>query len=626
MGSPLRNRVNTVQLSRLEIFLLLILTLFGLPMILLIPPGAGYDEEDHLVRVWELSAASFIPGQLPPQELRYPTVFRDFAYRQQGSAGIIDSDFWQSYARAALDEHGYVRREIDTKSVYSPALLLPQAVAMGLFGRLANLPALSAFYLCRLAGLLSYLVLAWLAVRQIPFGKWILLVLAVSPMALFQAATLTPDAISNGIGFLFIAGCLRLAQCQELGWSDVKNLILLIFLLFLAKLNLVPLVLLPFLLIPPAGFESRKLYVSLLAIAFALFLLEVAGWNWIASRNFNSLLLDEAHPNAQLLHMIGNPFAFLQTVLKDLWTNGMLYIQGWINGYGYYYWTPPQIVSFFFVVSQIAAIWMDSTAGKVDKKHRLIFLLVFMVGYVATIASLYISYTPVGADQVFGVQGRYFIPLALPPLLILASFPWRRTPALPSAKWGNILLVSTLSLNLLGIFLSFHVPCGSTFYQTGLCYRPLFKDFPSEVRASEPISNGKSLTQEIRVACDGLSEVRVLVRRSQAAAQGTTHFLLEDLSSTQVLLDTSIANDQIRAEDWLPIRFEPDWDSAGKQYRLEISSRNGSPDQGLQLFYTPQSEFNLGNSYENGQALEQDLLLQYGCVTGLRKLWMTGKP
>jgi hypothetical protein len=510
--------------------------------------------------------------------------------------------------------------------VYSPALLLPQAVAMGLFGRLANLPALSAFYLCRLAGLLSYLVLAWLAVRQIPFGKWILLVLAVSPMALFQAATLTPDAISNGIGFLFIAGCLRLAQCQELGWSDVKNLILLIFLLFLAKLNLVPLVLLPFLLIPPAGFESRKLYVSLLAIAFALFLLEVAGWNWIASRNFNSLLLDEAHPNAQLLHMIGNPFAFLQTVLKDLWTNGMLYIQGWINGYGYYYWTPPQIVSFFFVVSQIAAIWMDSTAGKVDKKHRLIFLLVFMVGYVATIASLYISYTPVGADQVFGVQGRYFIPLALPPLLILASFPWRRTPALPSAKWGNILLVSTLSLNLLGIFLSFHVPCGSTFYQTGLCYRPLFKDFPSEVRASEPISNGKSLTQEIRVACDGLSEVRVLVRRSQAAAQGTTHFLLEDLSSTQVLLDTSIANDQIRAEDWLPIRFEPDWDSAGKQYRLEISSRNGSPDQGLQLFYTPQSEFNLGNSYENGQALEQDLLLQYGCVAGLRKLWMTGKP
>jgi hypothetical protein len=128
------------------------------------------------------------------------------------------------------------------------------------------------------------------------------------------------------------------------------------------------------------------------------------------------------------------------------------------------------------------------------------------------------------------------------------------------------------------------------------------------------------------VACDGLSEIRVLIRPSKAAAQGTTRFLLEDGSGTQTLLDTSIANDQISAEDWLPIQFEPDWESAGKQYRLELSSMNEGTNQGLQLFYTPQSEFNLGNSYENGQALEQDLLLQYGCVTGLRKLWMTGKP
>ena len=626
MFSSAKDRMKNVHLSGVEIFLLLILSLFGLPMILLIPPGAGYDEEDHLVRVWELSASSVIPGQLSPQELRYPTVFRDFAYRQQGSAGVIDSEYWRSYARAALEEHGFVRREIDTKSVYSPGLLLPQAVAMGLFGRIADLPALPVFYLCRLAGLLSYLILAWLALRQMPFGKWILLALAVSPMSLFQAATITPDAISNGIGFLFIAGCLRLAQDREINERKARALILLISLLFLAKLNLIPLILLPFLLIPPSQFASRKLYSFVLAITFVLFLLEVAGWNWIASRNLNSLLLDEANPNAQLLHIISHPFAFLLTVLKDSLANGMLYMQGWINGYGYYYWTPPQIVSVLFVVSLIVVVWLDSTAGHVDKKYRLALLLIFTAGYIATIASLYISYTPVGAGQVFGVQGRYFIPLALPLLLILASLPGRRISALPAAKWVNILLISTLSLNLLGLFLSFHILCGSTFYQTGLCYRPLFKDFPSEVRASEPVSNGKSITQEIQVACDGLSEVRVLVQPSNAAPQGATRFLLEEGSGTQILLDTSIADNQIPAGDWLPIHFGPDWDSAGKQYRLEISGMNGSSDQGLQLFYTPQSEFNLGNSYENGQALEQDLILQYGCVTGLRKLWMTGKP
>src|SRR5687767_2886193 len=102
MFSSLKNRLKIAHVSRVEIFLLLILLLFGVPMIMLIPPGAGYDEEDHLVRVWELSAFSLIPGRMSPQELRYPIVFRDFAYRQQGSTGVISSEFWHRFTRTTL--------------------------------------------------------------------------------------------------------------------------------------------------------------------------------------------------------------------------------------------------------------------------------------------------------------------------------------------------------------------------------------------------------------------------------------------------------------------------------------------------------------------------------------------
>ena len=622
MFSSFRDRVKYIRLSTVEISLLLILLVFGLPMIVLIPPGAGYDEEDHLVRVWEVSALSFVPGELSPQELKYPIVFRDFAYRQQGSAGVIDADFWQTYTQAAVYQRGFVRREIDTKSVYSPALLLPQAIAMRIFGRSEVVSALAAFTLSRLAGLLSYLILMWLALRLMPFGKWIVLVLAVSPMALFQAATLTPDSISNGIGFLFIAGCLHLTKLPKIDWREMESLVVLIFLLFLAKLNLIPLILLPFLLITPSRFSSKRLYAFLLTITVVLFLLEVAGWNWIASRNFDSLLLEEANPGAQLLYILGHPFAFLQTVFKDFWVNGGAYFQGWINGYGYYYWTPPLTVSIFFLLSLIAAIFMDSTSEQIDKKWRVVFVLVFLAGYVATIASLYISYTPVGTDHVFGVQGRYFIPLALPLILIPAGISWKLKVFIPR-HWTVIFLAIALSLNLLGLFLSFHVPCGSTFYQTGLCYHPLFKDFPNEVRASAPISSELSLTQEMRVACNGFAEMRVLVMPSATSNQGMTRFILEDISGTQILLDTSVSHDQIRTEDWLSLRFEPDWSSAGKQYALKIS---GTTDQGLQFLYTPQSEFDLGNSYEDGQLLEEDIVLQYGCVTGWRKIWITDTP
>jgi hypothetical protein len=221
------------------------------------------------------------------------------------------------------------------------------------------------------------------------------------------------------------------------------------------------------------------------------------------------------------------------------------------------------------------------------------------------------------------VQGRYFLPLALPLFLAASSLLPGMKFAVLAQRWGMIFFSFALSLNLMGIFFSFHVACGSTFYQTGLCYRPLFRDFPSQVRASRSASSGMSLSQEIQVACNGLAEVRLFITPPRPGSQGTTRFLLKDSSSRQTLLDTSIANGQVETEDWYPLRFEPDWDSAGKQYTLMVL---GAANQGLHLLYTPQPEFNLGNSHENGKLLEEDLVLQHGCVTGLRKLWLTGKP
>ena len=610
--------------AKVESFFLLTLLIFGLVMIVLIPPGAGYDEEDHLIRVWELSAFSFIPGQMSPQELKYPTLFRDLAYRQQANSGIIDSDFWKRYARTPLYENGMVHRELKTKSVYSPALLLPQAMIMRL-GRSADLPALAVFYACRLAGLLSYLILVWLALRWAPFGKWILLVLALSPMALFQAATLTPDAISNGIGFLFIAGTLKLAQSKEMGWQEYGKLVLLLFLLFLAKVNLIVLILLPFLLIPPVRFTQKSIYAFLLGTTVILLLVEVVGWNLVATSRSNALLANNANAGAQVRYIVEHPFVFPAILLKDPFINGLTYLQGWINGYGYLYWSPPQIVSVLFLLSLAAVLLVDSTREQVSRKDRIVFILVFLAGYLVTAVPLYLTFTTVGLNQLLGMQGRYFIPLALLPALVLASLLVIKKITI-SSNWVITFLTVAISLNVLGIILAFYIPCGTTFYQTGLCYGPIYKDFTNETRLSPPISDQISFVQELKVSCDGFSELSVLLTPSIPGDQGTTRFTLQKTSSDQTLLDTSMMNSQVSAEDWYPLRFDPDWQSAGKEYILKILGTNTSPGQGLQVLYTPQSEFDLGNLYENGQLQKEDIVLQYGCVTGLRKIWLTSKP
>ncbi|MDQ3006715.1 MAG: DUF2142 domain-containing protein [Chloroflexota bacterium] len=621
----LKSMVNNVRISGVEILLLAILLAFGIPMLLLIPPGAGYDEEDHLVRVWEMSAFSFIPGQIPPQEMKYPKIFRDFSYRQRVS-GIIDADFRQEYYDASLYQFGSVSRDIDTKSVYSPALLLPQAVFMRYFGRPAHLSAITIFRMCRFASLLSYLILIWLAIRLIPFGKWILLVLAVTPMALFQASTISPDAISNGLGFLFIAGCLNLARSKEINWRECGALVLLILLLFLAKLNLVPLVLLPFLLITPARFTKNGTYPFLLAMTVLLFAVEIAGWNMVASRNLAPLMANDANLTAQLRHILGAPFIFLQTVIRDLITNGSVYFQGWINGYGYYHWTPPQLVSFFYILSLASATLIEPAPHADHRKFRIAFILTFVACYFATVLSIYTTFTPVGADEVLGVQGRYFIPLVLPLVLALGSIPWLKKETVLSQNWIIVFLSIALSLNILGIMLAFYVPCGTTYYQTGLCYQPLYKDFSPESHLSEPISNEVFVTQDVQVACNGLAELRVLLTPSSIENNTATRFVLEDPASNQNLLDTSATNDLILSETWHKLHFDPDWHSAGKKYILKIFSVDTPPGLGLRLRYSQQPQSELGSLYENGQLLQEHIVLQYGCITGLRKIWLTGKP
>ncbi len=268
---------------------------------------------------------------------------------------------------------------------------------------------------------------------------------------------------------------------------------------------------------------------------------------------------------------------------------------------------------------------MTSTREQVNRNYRIIFLLVFLAGYLATAVPLYLTFTTVGLNELLGVQGRYFVPLALLPVLALASILIPKRFVI-SSNWVIGLLAVTLAMNIGGIVLAFYVPCGTTFYQDGLCYRPPYKDLSNETRISPPITEQVSITQGIKVACNGFGEVRVLLNPSPSGDQGKTRFILQEVSSDQILVDTAIVNSQISADDWVPLKFKPDWQSAGKRYLLKILGTNASNGQGLKLLYTPQSEFNLGDLYENGQLQKEDLVLQYGCVTGLQKLWLTGKP
>jgi len=627
-------------ISAPERFVVLALLVFGGIACLGIPLSAGYDEETHFVRAWEMAHLYFVPNEQLGSKLPFPAIYWELSYRRQPLVEAVEPGQWSRYGSLKIDAHDYIYSNVVTRSVYSPLLLLPQALTLRYLGLRFQLPALAVYYACRLVGLLSYLVLCWAALRSLPFGKWLLAVLMVSPMALFQASSISADTISNGIGFLFLGASLGLAAREDLSWKHWWMLLGLIALLFMAKVNLLFLGLLPFLLIRPSRFRMKYGYALLVAAAILLFLIEVAGWNVVAYSHFTRML-EGASPTDQLRYILSAPLQFVRIIALDVWTNLPAYMQGWVGVYGYNYWPVPGLTYLLYPLAVIAALLVSSRQlghAALDAGSRLIgqgwariiLIGLFVVGFLLTIVSLYVAFTPVGSQYVAGVQGRYFTPVI--PLLLLGLVGLdRRNLSSVLARAGvhargianldstpaMLLACAALVLYTGGLILSYHVPCGSEYYQLGLCYQPEYKNWAPEAASSPPVSPTMTLTQEIVPSCNGMQQLLVWVNSPGSDPSGTTEFTLRAPYQGIDLVRKTFKNADIPENGWARLNFSPQWASQDNLYLLTIT---GSSPGGIRLGYSIRAEYMKGRLLENGNAVSQDVLFQYGCRAGLAAL------
>jgi len=609
----------TFKLSSPEIFLLISLSVFGFLTLWWLPLSAGYDEETHFVRVWQMSTFDFLPNKVDEAQTPFPSIYWNLSYRRQVIVKAVEPDFWGKYGNLSIDAWDY-NYGVKTRSVYSPVLLFPQAIVTRYTGRAFNLPALPVFYLTRLAGLLSYLLLTWFALRIIPYGKWLFALLALSPMALLQAVTISADTISNGIAFLFIAGILAIEQKEKIGWKEWWGIILLSILLFSAKINLVFLILLPLLLISPKRFKMKKGYLLLLGAIFTLFLIEGVGWSVIAYPRLGTTPKG-TNPVEQIRFIFSHPLFFIKTVATDIFTHISIRFKHWIALYGYDYWPVPKITYLFYGIALLTTLFSKrDEKTKPNQRQRIIFFSLFLLGYIATVVLMYLSFTPVENSSVIGVQGRYFT-VVMPLLFLSLVGMWK--PNQKIALWlkRGVIIFGILSLGsyITGLWLSYHVPCGSQYYQQGLCYQPNYKNFSPESNYSEPLSNNLKLTQEIVPECDGMTTVRIWVNTAESSLQNQTEFSFTDQDGSSLIREI-LKNEELPSSGWYSLSFQPEWESSQKIYILTLKAMNNLQKNGIKIAYSIRPEYPQGLLYENEEVSEQDIIFQYGCIAGRQKL------
>lgn len=410
--------------------------LFGGLLLARTPPFATQDEAFHWQRVLQIADGHLLADTLGPNSWGGPIdragylqmLYHIDRIQKHGPVDPVEAHALSGHLAAqppALEVVAF-----PSSASFAPLAYLPQAAAVAA-ARAAGLDPLGQMRAGRLGNLVVYGLMVAAILRALPAGRVAVLALALSPVALQSACSLSADPLNLTLPVLLLALVWRLRdRGTPLGRGEAAGLVALSAALGLLKLTMAPFAgAVLYLPAAVAGGTLRSRFALgglCLAVAVGIGVLWNAAYPFVPGPYWGT----GADPAAQIARLRADPLesarVFAATV-RD-WA-----VMWWRDGYGRYGGHPPPwhgyasdrwVLPAFWVLPALALCdgprWRDAgfAAGCLvpAPAYALLVLAAFWVGY-----------TPVGSATVDGIQGRYFLPMLALVLLGLAAAagPWR---------------------------------------------------------------------------------------------------------------------------------------------------------------------------------------------------------
>lgn len=429
---------------RLLVVLLGVGGVFGLLFALLTPPFASPDEATHLFRSYQLSEGRVFAERTEEGERlggRLPSSVSEDVGALDGGVGRS----WREIRSALGNPSGGPRVFVDFQNtaLYPPLTYAPQVVGVGI-GRLFGVSTVGLMYLARLANLAAFLALMAVAARRFPRSGWFPVVVAILPVTLFFAGSVSADVLSLALCALAVTEAIH----KDRPWS---------FLVVAVALGLSKP---PYFLVTLFGLavwfvQGRRRWQLPVGVA-AAFVLAAAWSRWAAHVfvPYRPLIAPDldVRPEDQLSHVLAHPFdlaaAFLATAVEDadMWLRQLL------GPWGRNIEAPMALVvaSLLLVAFvAVAAPWREHL--EVSRTLRTVAGALAVLTVLATIGAVYLYSNEVGADRIRLVYGRYGLPVL--PLVLLALPRPARVPGfadhprafdLTAAGLASLLLIVSL--------------------------------------------------------------------------------------------------------------------------------------------------------------------------------------
>ena len=404
----------------------------------LTPPFQNPDELAHVLRAEQLSQGGVIGtrfadprgvtagGRLDPGAERVYQVFEPLVFQPAHRA---TRTMFEAAAGIGWDGPPQLQHFTNTV-VYPPVLYLPAAAAIAV-GHAAQLSVMRTLHLARLAGGIVAVALGTLAVALAGGAAPLLFALLSLPMTLSLMAAVSQDALLLPVAALAAALLLRLRSTGGGGMLAAASLCL--ALVGAARPAYLPVAALP-LLGPALRPGTRWLAAALVAAA-------ILAWAGLAAATTLVNLSDSglADPAAQIARLLADPVLVLHVALGTLRTHGQRLLESFLGRLGWLDLVLPAWLRDLALAGLVLGALTSS--APVRRGAGWLGLGVALATIGAVFGLEYVAWTPLGAGVVEGVQGRYFLPVAL---LLAACLPSR--PLLPRAAGLALPAVAALTL------------------------------------------------------------------------------------------------------------------------------------------------------------------------------------
>lgn len=312
----------------------------------------------------------------------------------------------------------------ETAAVYSFVQYIPQSIGIAI-GRIITDNMYLITYAGRIVNMIFSILLLYLAIKIIPFGKKLILIPALIPIAIEGITSLSPDAMTISISFLYIAYILKLSfeNKDEIGIKEKGLLLVMSIIIALCKIVYIPLVLLMF-IIPKEKFKNSSNKNKILNICVIAGIAIILNLIWLGIASKYLATFREGDSKIQVLLALKNPINYIQTLLYTINLNGnnyLLTLFGSDLGWGELI-KLNALIPYAFITIYILATISDIELKNKFKLYQLVWIVLTILAVIGLIfTSLYVQWTTVGSESILGVQGRYFLPILPLIMIILGS-------------------------------------------------------------------------------------------------------------------------------------------------------------------------------------------------------------